>query len=149
MVTFTKDLSSANRKVGLWLLGYYWRDSVISKSPYYPLTNFAGMISFLDKNYPTYIESLGEMSKTVTSDKLIQAMKDAAARKLTDYPRPAYFNLAIIGNTGVSVGSIVADTASEIGDELVMGSRVILFLMVAVGLGIGYLYLKPFLPKGK
>lgn len=153
MISFTNDLSAANRKAGLWLLGYYYRDSVISKAPYYPITNFDGSVKFLDKNYPTYIEYLGSLLKTIDQDKMITAMKNAAARKLTDYPRPAYFNNELIKLTSFSPIdaslTAVSETASDIGSGLVMGSRIILGLMVVGGLIVGYLYLKPFLPKGK
>jgi len=150
-VTFTKNVTPENRKAGEWLLGYYWRASKISKAPLYPIaTNWKGMIDFLDKNYPTYIESLGELTKTIDSNILIQAMQDTAARGLTDYPRPSYFNNALMKLTGsVSITGVFADTASEIGNDLVMGSRIVLALVVIGGLVIGYLYLKPFLPKGK
>jgi hypothetical protein len=123
-VQFTKNLTSENRKNGEWLLGYYWRNSLISKAPYYPITNWAGMLEFLDNNYPTYIHSLGEYLKNVPSDKMIQAMKDAAAKKYTDYPRPSYFENAIANYAGTfsfanNAGDIAADTASDVGTELV------------------------------
>lgn len=147
-VSFTKNLTESNYNAGENYLAYYFRDSKLSKPPYYPNTNFVGMVNYLKTNYPTYIESLGELSKSVDGSKIIQAMKNAAARGLTDYPRPAYFNTELMKLTGVSIGSVVSETISEIGDDLVLGSRVLLVLMVLGGLVVGYIYVKPFLPKG-
>lgn len=118
-VYFTKDLSEVNRKNGEWLLGYYFRESKISKAPYFPITNFSGMIDFLNSKYPTYIESLGELMKNVESDKLIASMKDAAKKGYTDYPRPAYFASSIMANTGKSVVSVLGEVASEVGNDII------------------------------
>lgn len=119
MINFTKNLTKENRKAGEWLLGYYYRDSKLSKAPLYPITNFQGMINFLDKQYPTYIEALGENLASVPSDKMILAMKDAAKRGLTDYPRPAYFDNSIMKFTGVSISSVVSDTVKETASDIV------------------------------
>jgi len=131
-VYFTKDLSEVNRKNGEWLLGYYFRDSKISKAPYFPITNFKGMIDFLDTRYPTYIESLGELLKTVESDKLIAAMKDAAKKGYTDYPRPNYFSNAIMGNSGKSVTAVLGEVASEVGSDIISAASMFSKLVIVV-----------------
>ena len=146
-VYFTKNLNKQNYDTGIDLLGYYFRNSIISHPPYAPFTNFDGMVMFLRNNYPTYIEALGDLSKSINRDVLIQAMKNAAARGLTDYPRPSYFNNEIMKLSGVSIGSVVSETISEIGDSLVLGSRVLLTIMVAGGLALAYLYARPYFPK--
>jgi len=116
---FTKNLTEQNYKNGLFLLGYYYRNSPISKAPYYPITNFDGMVSYLEDNYPTYIESLGDLMKSVQQDKLIKAMTDAGKKGRTDYPRPSYFTNAIMDNTGISISAVIGDTAIGIGTDLI------------------------------
>lgn len=134
-VYFTKNLTETNRKNGEWLLGYYWRDSKISKPPYYPITNFQGMLNFLTENYPTYIESLGDLMNSVTSDKLIQSMKDAAKKNYLDYPRPSYLANSIIANTGVSIAAVTGDALKEAGLEIVgyaaLFSKAVIFTAIA------------------
>lgn len=132
-VYFTKNLTEGNYNSGVSLLGYYYRDSKISKAPYYPITNFDGMISFLKTNYPTYIESLGELNKTIPQDKLIKSMRDAAAKGYTDYPRPSYFANSIMANTGYSVTAVIGDTAKEIGSDI-FDSAVLISRLALVGL---------------
>lgn len=142
MVQFTKDLSKTNRKNGEWLLGYYWREGKLSKAPFYPITNWEGMIAFLDKNYPTYIEFLGEQLKTITSDKLIQAMKKTAQKGYTDYPRPSYFADSLSAAGAVSSFDAVKNTAVEVGKDIVdyanTFTKVVLFAVV-IGTGV-YIY---------
>jgi hypothetical protein len=137
-VYFTKNLTATNRTAGENLLSYYFRASKISRPPYYPVTNFADMLAWFDKNYPTYIESLGELTSTVEYGKLIQAMKDTAAKGYTDYPRPSYFSGPIVANTGVDLTSIVSGAISDSVDAIVNFSQG--FLVVAiVGVGL-FLY---------
>lgn len=131
-VYFTKDLSEVNRKNGEWLLGYYFRESKISKAPYFPITNFSGMIDFLNSKYPTYIESLGELMKNVESDKLIASMKDAAKKGYTDYPRPAYFASSIMANTGKSISSVLGEVASEVGSDIISAASMFSKLVIVV-----------------
>lgn len=141
-VSFTKDLSKTNRKNGEWLLGYYWRESKLSKAPYYPITNWEGMIGFLDKNYPTYIEFLGEQLKAITSDKLIEAMKRSARKGFTDYPRPSYFADALSVAGSVSTFDAVKNTAKEVGKDIVDYASTFstLVLIGAVVFAGAYLY---------
>lgn len=146
-VYFTKNLTEANYKAGIDLLGWFYRNSVLQKPPYYPATSFDNMVLYLRQNYPTFIESLGENVKTIDRDKLIQAMKNLGAKNQTSFPRPANFSNEIFKVAGVSTSEVLRETASEIGDSLVTGSRVLLILMVLGGLIVGYLYVRPFLPK--
>lgn len=142
MVQFTKDLSKTNRKNGEWLLGYYWRESKLSKAPFYPITNWQGMIQFLDKNYPSYIEFLGEQLKSITSDKLILAMRKSAAKGFTDYPRPSYFSDALTVAGSVSTFDAVKNTAVEVGKDIVDYASTfstVLLIAAVVGAGI-YVY---------
>lgn len=118
-VSFTKDLSKKNRGNGEWLLGYYWRESKLSKAPYYPITNWTGMIQWLDKNYPSYIEFLGEQLKSIPSDKMIEAMRKTAKKGFTDYPRPSYFAEALSIAGSVSTFDAVKNTAVEVGKDIV------------------------------
>ena len=146
---FTKNLTPENRKQGEWLLGYYWRASVISRAPYYPITNWKGMLEFLDLHYPTYIEFLGEQLGSIPQDKMIQAMKDAAARGLTDYPRPAYFAGSIIGVTGVSSGAVIADTAAEIGGSIIAWSQAFTYVVIAGAIVYAGLLVYPYFKKAR
>lgn len=142
MVQFTKDLSKTNRKNGEWLLGYYWRESKLSKAPFYPITNWQGMIQFLDKNYPSYIEFLGEQLKSITSDKLILAMRKSAAKGFTDYPRPSYFSDALTVAGSVSTFDAVKNTAVEVGKDIVdYASTFSKVLLIGAVFGAGlYIY---------
>lgn len=138
-VYFTKDLSEVNRKNGEWLLGYYFRESKISKPPYFPISNFSGMIDFLNYKYPTYIESLGELLKIVESDKLIASMKDAAKKGYTDYPRPAYFSSSIMANTGKSISSVLGEVASEVGNDIISiasGFSKLVLIVAIIGVSV-------------
>ena len=149
MIKFTSDLSMSNRKAGEWLLGYYWRASRISKAPYYPITNFKGMLDFLDKNYPTYIEYLGSLSKSITTDKLIEAMKTTASRGLIDYPRPAYFANTIAAGSAVSTGEVISETASEVGSGILNGLQLFSYLVIVGVIVVGFIYIKPYLKAFK
>lgn len=152
-VYFTRDLTESNYNNGKWLLGYYWRASVISKAPYYPVTNFPGLLDYLNSNYPTYIESLGELLKSIDSQKLIKAMEQAASLKKTDYPRPATFSQAIIDNTNYTLSAKVGDTLDAIG-ESVMDLGKIVFTASVIGIGV-YVFvmfspqIKSFINKAK
>jgi len=134
-VYFTRNLTSTNYSRGVNYLGYYFDNSMLAKAPYYPITNKAGMIAYLNTNYPTYIESLGELADSVDDKKIIQAMKDAAARGLTDYPRPAYFADAIIKNTGYTLAAKVGDVISAVGEGLFDFTKII-WIASIIGVGV-------------
>lgn len=138
-VYFTRNLTEENFNNGKMLLGYYWRDSVISKPPYYPVTNFDGMIKFLQNNYPTYIESLGEQLKSVDFGKLIEVMKTVAKKGYTDYPRPSYFANEMLERTGYTLLDKTGDVLGAIGESVIDASKLI-WLLSAVGIGI-FVYL--------
>jgi hypothetical protein len=137
-VYFTKNLNANTRNAGLNMMGYYFRASKLSKSPNYPITNFDGMVQFLDSNYPTFIESIGDLLDQVPIDKMIASMNEAAAKGYTYYPRPSNFNNAILNNTGYSVVSTLGDAAVAVGEGLVNFSQGILILGVV--LGAAFLY---------
>lgn len=141
-IQFTKDLSKENRKNGEWLLGYYFRESLLSKSPYYPITNWQGLIGYLDSQYPTYIEFLGGWLKTVPADRLIEAMRKVAKKGYTDYPRPSYFAEALSVAGAVSTFDAVKTTATEVGKDIVDFSATFtkVFLVAFLVGGAVYIY---------
>lgn len=133
-VYFTRNLTSANYTRGLTYLRYYYDNSMLAKAPYYPITNFQGMIDYLKNNYPTYIESLGELADTVDDKKIIAAMKEAAARNLVDYPRPAYFSQALINNTNYTLTAKIGDALGAVGEGLFDFGKIIWILSI-IGVG--------------
>ena len=142
-VQFTKNVNAKTRKNGEYLLGIYFRESKLSKAPYYPVTNFKGMIVNFDSRYPTYIEFLGDLMRTVELSKLIQAMKDAAAKGLTSYPSPATFSQSISENAKYTFSETLGTAASEIGNDILdyanIFSKSILFFAI-LGAGV-FVYL--------
>src|ERR1035437_4101916 len=125
-VTFTKNVTPANRAAGLALIDDYWSMSILQNPPYYPITNETDFIAFLDNNYTTYIEFLGETSFQVSSDKMHQAMVDLANKKQTNYPRPSDFAKVIMANTGwtntmavEAAVQAIKDTTVEVAQDVV------------------------------
>ena len=119
MVKFTNDLSPANRKNGEFLLGYYWRNSPLSKAPLYPITNWHDLILWLDTNYPTYIEALGELMKSAESSKLIEAMTEMGKGNGMTYPRPSEFSNYISEYAGgVSIGQVLVDAGVQSVEDI-------------------------------
>lgn len=127
-VYFTKNLNSSTRANGENVLGYYWRASVLSKAPYYPLgANWQSLLSYYDTNYPTFIEYLGDMVSSSSISKMIKVAQNVAAKKSTDYPRPSEFANEISN----VVGSV--NYLGAIGDGLVESANDI------KNISIGYL----------
>ena len=125
-VTFTKNVTPANRSAGLALIDDYWSMSILQNPPYYPITNEQDFIAFLDNNYTTYIEFLGETSFQVPGDKMHQAMVDLANKKQTNYPRPSDFAKVIMANTGwtntmavEAAVQAIKDTTVEVAQDVV------------------------------
>lgn len=139
-VKFTNDLSPENRKNGEFLLGYYWRNSPMSKAPLYPVTNWHDLIVWLDSNYPTYIEALGELMKSAESSKLIQAMTEMGKNNGTAYPRPSEFSNYISEYAGqVSISQVLIDAGSQSVQDIAalgLGYAKIVFIVGALVLGI-------------
>ena len=124
-VYFTKNLTEGNYNNGVILLGVFWRASVLSKAPYYPITNFDGLLNFYKVNYPTFIEYLGTLYNTYGSDKANKIMQAVADKKFTYYPRPSDFSNAMIKlyGQGVSVLQVASETASDIGNSIISFSQ--------------------------
>lgn len=134
-VYFTRNLTESNYNSGTWLLGYYWRDSILSKAPYYPITNFDDMIQWYKDNYPTFIEYLGDQLSSISSDKLIAVMKDTAAKKQLNYPRPSDFSnsmMKLVGN-GIDLIQVARDTASDVGREIASFTQYAFWGLVIIG----------------
>lgn len=118
-IQFTKNVTPENRRIGEYLLGVYWRAAIISKTPFYPITNWQGLLSFYDTKYPTFVEYLGDWSKTVTVEKLVAVMKKVASKNETNYPRPSSFNNSISDVVGtVDTTQVLAQTATDVGSAL-------------------------------
>ena len=153
-VTFTKNVTPANRAAGLALIDDYWSMSILQNPPYYPITNETDFIAFLDNNYTTYIEFLGETSFQVPGDKMHQAIIDLANKKQTNYPRPSDFAKVIIANTGwdtmaaVDAGvQAIKDTTVEVAQDVVsVATTYTKYLPYAIG-AIGLIAVIMFLRK--
>lgn len=115
-VSFTKDLSNENRKNGEFLLGYYYRNSKLSKRPYYPATNYPALIKYLDEKYPTYIHSLGENLKYIESDKVIEAVTEAAKNADASFNVISPISNALLKYGRVTNSDALSNAASEIGN---------------------------------
>lgn len=119
-VYFTKNLSQKTRSAGESILAYYWRASVLSKSPYYPVgANWPGLLSYFDTNYPTFIEYLGDMISYSDLPRMIKVAQNVAAKKSTAYPRPSEFANEIsnvIGNVNYlgAISDGLAESANDI-----------------------------------
>jgi len=127
-VTFTKKVTAENRKAGEWLLGYYFRASPISKPPLTPLvTNFKGLITFLNSNYPTYIEYLGEQTTIFSQSDLIDAVEKSAKRGAADYRSVVNnINKELLNSSKWTTGknlAVIGDTAKEIGNDIIDASK--------------------------
>jgi hypothetical protein len=150
-VTFTKNVTAKNRDAGLFWLKFYYNQSPLAQFPYYPVTNYPGLVAFLDTNYKTYIEFLGETSFMMSADKMQASMRDLAYNGKKSYPRPSDFSVAILKNAGLDLSDVVkattdafAESAVTIGEGIVSYSKMIpyivggaLFLVIFLKLGGG------------
>lgn len=119
-VYFTRNLTTDNRNNGLKYLKIFFNNSKLAMPPYYPVTNFDGLVKFLDGKYPTYIESLGETGFEIGEDRMKQSMLDVARLAETTYPIPARFATAIMNNTkGISLTRVVSTALTESAKEVV------------------------------
>lgn len=112
---FTNDLSKANRDNGLYLLSVYYKASDLPKD----LTkNFAALTEFLDKRYPSFIESLGEQLKSIPLDKMISAMR-ALGKTAPDYfPNPGKFAEQISAYGVPSFFDTASEAASGVASDI-------------------------------
>lgn len=150
-VTFTKNLSPENRNAGLKWLKFYFNQSPMAQFPYYPVTNYPAMISYLDEKYKTFIEFVGETSLEIGDAKMQDTMRDMAYNGKKTYPRPADFSTEVLKNVGLDFGDMVnavtaglEESAKEIGTGIVSYSKMIpyivggaLFLVIFLKLGGG------------
>lgn len=116
-VYFTKNLSEKNYNQGISMLGYFFR---AWKANSLQFISIQGLEDYLETNYPTFIEYLGEQVSQMGTTPVINAMQ-LAASKMNDanetyYPRPSNFSNAFIDlyGTGISYTQVIEDTGVEV-----------------------------------
>lgn len=119
-VTFTNNVTQANRDLGLQWLKFYYNGSVLAQAPNYPITNYTALVNFLDTRYATYIEFLGETASHLSDDQMQTSMRDLQYDGKTSYPTPSDFANAILKNTGwdttAQIDAAINATMTAVGD---------------------------------
>src|ERR1035437_6538716 len=84
-----------NRSSGIESLVTYFDNSVLSKAPYYPITNIDGLISYLDTTDANFIANLGSVALAMTPSSVQSSMANLAQGHPALYPTPNELMIAI------------------------------------------------------
>src|ERR1035437_6281754 len=84
-----------NRSSGIESLVTYFDNSVLSKAPYYPITNIDGLISYLDTTDANFIANLGSVALAMTPSSVQSSMANLAQGHTALYPTPNELMIAI------------------------------------------------------
>lgn len=132
----------SNRGVGInYLKQYWWDASVLSKLQ---LSTWPSAIAYYDKVSPKFFENFGASAKTVPARKIKEELGKIASSYGTSYPHYSLF-LGAVGKAASTLDfqdakDVARKSLEDVSSALSIGSKIIFFGAVAVGLFLLYQY---------